>query len=171
MALQQLMQTQSMLHEMGSNLISEEKAYDTIMDATKLAGIRNPEKYLVDPTSQEGQQKSQQTQQQQQEEQQKQQQMEQAMIQANQKMAEAEQMKANAAMASVKVKAENESLKNEISRIKELVNAADKDAQTEFDYTKLQSDNAIKLAELEVQVDRDLNEAYENNRRLMNDTR
>ena len=171
MALQQLMQTQSTLHEMGSNLISEEKAYDTIMDATKLAGIRNPEKYLVDPTSQEGQQKSQQTQQQQQEEQQKQQQMEQAMIQANQKMAEAEQMKANAAMASVKVKAENESLKNEISRIKELVNAADKDAQTEFDYAKLQSDNAIKLAEIEVQVDRDLNAEYENNRRLMNDTR
>lgn len=153
------------LAQTGSVLYDENKLYTAITDKVRLSGIKAPERYFVDPTSPEGQQKSQQSQQQAQEKQQQEMQMQAAMTQAQMKLAQAEEMKGLANLQAQQIKLENEGLKRQLEESKALVDAMDKADKTQFDYDKLETDAALKLTEMEIAANADLSQQNEDNYR------
>lgn len=163
-SMSQVVESIKILAETGSTMFSEEKAYNAITDLAKLGGVMSPERYYVDPQSEEGQQASQQKQQKSQEKQQQEMQMQQAMMQANMTLAEAEKMKSMADIEMARIKAENDYMQNEVSRMQNLIKASDSADKNQFDYDKLESDEAIKLTELEMQANKDLSQQLEGNK-------
>jgi hypothetical protein len=141
----------------GSILTDEQRGYKAVTDAVNLSGIRNPERYFIDPESPEGQQASQQRDKNNQEQKQKQDTMEQAMFQAQQKLAEAEHMKGMADIQANQVKLENERLKMQLDQ-------AQKGSEQLFDYVKLANEVALKLTEMEQAAGADLSQQFEENK-------
>lgn len=152
----------------GSILVSEERTYKAIIEGISAGGIDHPERFFVDPGSDEGKKAQQARSQQQQEEKQKQDQTEIAFAESQQQIAEAELMKGHARLQGERYKAENESLKRQLDQVNAQVDAMDKADKTQFAYDKLETENAIKLTELEAQHQRELNKLYEGNRYVDN---
>ena len=148
----------------GSPMYDKAKHYTAIADAIKLQGIRSPERYFVDPTTPEGQAKQEGMTKQQQEMQAKEEQVKAVLVQAQDTLAKAEAMKAKADNDANIVKAQNEGLKNDISRLTTELTALAKSGELQFKYAKLAEDTAIKLTELEMEHKRELDEMKESNK-------
>lgn len=173
-----IVQVQGMLAQTGSVLFSEEKLFDALADGAKLDGIPAPERYFVDVSSPEGQQIKQQKDQKDAEAKQKEDEANAKLIEAQQMIGQAELIKSQADMQANQVKMQNEQLKSEIQALKEVSNSKQKSAELEYDYAKLavdakikreelESNQALKLTELELTAAKDLNEQYESNKDSM----
>ena len=165
-ALNGLYQTQAALLEKGSTLVNPNTVYQTVSDMTRLMGLTNPEQYWVDPNSPEGQQAAQQQQMMQQQMQQKQEQIQELMQQLQIQQTQAAVKVANAEEAKVQVTHQNNMLKAQIEQLKTELKQVAEGAGIELDWAKLGSDTALRLLEMEQQVQRDLNQQYLDNRRL-----
>jgi len=158
-AMKEVIAAQAQLAAAGSVMYSEEKAYKAITDSIKLSGIKSPELYIVDPTSDEGKAAGQQKQQQDQEKKQQDLQMQIKMAEAQMTLAKAEQMKGQAALQSQQVKAENDRLTQELKRMEAIIKAGDMADSTKFDYDELYENSRIKVAELSLELT-DLEQQY-----------
>jgi hypothetical protein len=163
--MQSVVMMQRELAQSGSIMFSEDKAYAAITDAIQLSGIKSPDRYLVDPSSDEGKQASEGKSKQTQEQKMQEMQVQMEMIKAQMGLAEAEKMKGQAAIMSQQIKAENENLKNELEQMKAIVKAADMSDQTEFKYVQHQDNMAMKLTALEAEYARELSQQNEANYR------
>ena len=159
-AMQGVLEIQRELAANGSIMFDESKAYTAIIDAIKLSGITTPDRYLVDPKSPEGQQASQAKQQEAQKQEMIQLQSMMETIQAQKELAKAETMKGQAQIMSQAIKAENETLKRQLEEANAMVRAADLSDKTQFNYDKLEADLAMRLTELEVEQNKELNRQY-----------
>jgi len=81
-------------------------------------------------------------------------------IQAQKELAKAETMKGQAQIMSQAIKAENETLKRQLEEANAMVRAADLSDKTQFNYDKLEADLAMRLTELEVEQNKELNRQY-----------
>jgi hypothetical protein len=156
--------SQAELMANGSTLYSIDKHYQALVDGVRLSGIKDPDRYYVDPNSDEGKQAQQGKSQQQQQMQAKQEEMEAKMMQAQQDIAEAEQIKAMAEMQSNQVKLKNEGLKSQITALKDQLESASKAGELGFKYSKQADDVALRLTELEKQFGGDLSDQNNENK-------
>ena len=163
-AMEQVIALQRELAQTGSVMFSEDKAYKAMADAIKLKGIKSPELYLVDPSSEEGMKGNEQKSKEAQEKKMQDMQMQMAMAKSQMELARAENTKAQAQMISQKVKAENDRLTQELNKLKAIVDAGDKADNTQFDYDKLETEAALRLTELEQEYQLELNKQYEQNK-------
>ncbi len=155
---------QEKLAATGSVMFDEGKTFKAIGQIMKLSGIKSPELYFIDPNSDEGKQKSQQKSQQSQQAQQEQKELQDKMAQAQSDIANAEMMKGQAALDSQYAKVKIEGMKQELDRMKALVDAANKADEMQFNYDKLASDESIKLTEMELAANKDLSPQLEDNK-------
>ncbi|RLD75676.1 MAG: hypothetical protein DRJ15_16620 [Bacteroidetes bacterium] len=173
--LSQVVVSQKEAISMGSTLANEEGVYTAVTDMASLAGIKNPDRYFVDPTSKEGQQANQQKQQQQAQEKQKQEQVQQMMLQAQMKLGEAEYQKSQADMLAERVKLQIAQQKldydSEISLLKMQLEREQNQNQDYKDGVKLSvekekqdADIALSITELELDAQRDASAQYNENR-------
>jgi len=162
--MREAVQLQKDLAGAQSVMFDEAKSFAAISQIMKLSGIKNPEVYFVDPSSEEGQQASQQQQQQSQEQKQKEEQLQQAMAKAQTDLAQAEIMKGQAALQSQQSKLEIEGMKQQLEQMKAMVDAADKADKQQFNYDKLETDSALKLTELEIAANADLSQQNAENK-------
>lgn len=165
----------------SSVLINHEKVYAAIDDFCKFNGLNGAVKYFLDPTSDAGKQSIKQYQDSQAQNSKQQADMQMAMIQAQQKLADAEQIKAKAQIESAQIKAQNEFMKNQLISMKQnyeaefaalkqqldeakaMADARSKDAQLKLDYYKTDQNTALKLTELEVNSNLELNKQMSDN--------
>jgi hypothetical protein len=169
-----IVDVQRELIEKDSILTDEKKAYYAITDAARLNGIKNPERYLTDPDSPEGQQAAQERSVRMQQQEAERKQMEAQMMKAQNQIAEAELIKGQAALESQRAKLQTEIIKqksaNDIAALKLQLEAYKQDsadrkdaADMAFDYDKLVTDTALKITELEVNKGKDLSNQVEEN--------
>ena len=177
-----IVMAQAQLAAQSSVLFSEEKLFDAISDGAKLDGIPNPERYFVDVTSPEGQQIKQQKDQETAQEKQKMDDLQAKMAKAQQDIANAELMKGQAALQSQQAKLQVEATKAqsdqhklqsdnviaglqlELDNAKNDITAAKASAEIQFKYAQLESEQALKLTEMELTAAKDLSEQYEENK-------
>ena len=180
MGLQQLLGIQQqMMQDPAQNLVDYTKIYNTLDTMSDMADLGEAEKYFYNPNSQEGQQFGQQKQQQQQQQQQEMMQKEQQALQmqtqalqAQQTVAQAEMQKAQATLQNGQLKAQIDAMKashtQELEQLKTALQAAkDKKAQ-DFQVQQLKTNTALKLTELEIQANRDLNKDLQDNQGAVN---
>lgn len=151
-----VLEQQEKLMAGGSVMYDESKHYNALADGIKLAGIKNPEKYFVDPTTQEGQQKNAFKSNIQKQMKEKEDRIQQIMVEANTTLANAEKMKAKAANDANLIKYQNEQLKSTIDRLQTELDAMAKSGELTFKYAKLAEDVALKLTEMELAHKREL---------------
>jgi len=143
----------------GSVMFNESKLYTAITDAISLGGVKNPERYLDDPDSDEGKAKKDGMDKQKQEMKQKEDMMNQAMVKAQTDIANAELMtgRANLIAQNVKLQQSNMKMKFDgiIGGLKLQLEEAKQEsadykdgANLAFDYDKLNADVMLKLLEL-----------------------
>ena len=167
----------------ASVLINHDSVYAAIDDYCKFAGLNGASRYFLDPTSEQGRQSIQAQQQSAQQNQQMQQQMQTAMAQAQMKLAEAEQMKAQGQIESAKMKAQIDFMKNQLTAQKQqyeaqmsalkqqldeakvIADKTQKDEQLEFQYYQSDQNAALKVTEMEMDADLELNKQYNENLR------
>jgi len=156
-------------------LVDQPQIYTALSDLIGVAGLQGAERYFIDPTSQEGQQKAQGKAQQAQQAQAQQQQVQQAMAEAQAQVAQAELMKGQAALQSQQVKlqtdmqkaqyeAQIQQLKMQVEQMRTQIDRVQADAKLQLEYAKLASQEALKLTELEVSANRDLSQQNQQNR-------
>ena len=145
------------LHGMGAPLVDVNRSYRAIVDATRLAGIKSPDRYFIDPQSEEGQAKIQHMEAEAQKTKVEREQMELAMIQSQQGIAQAEQRKAVAQQQSAFLKAENDRLKAQLEGIKN-------DDDTVLKARKQSNDFALAVTGLELDHNKEVSAAVEGNR-------
>jgi len=138
-----------------SPMYSEQKSYTAITDAVRLGGIKSPERYFVDPSSDEGKRAKQGASKQQQEMKAKEEYVQMELIKAQKIMADAEMVKGQADMQTNHVKAQNEGLKNEITALNNEMQAMQKAGDLKYKYDKMDEDTALKLTEFEMQKNKD----------------
>ena len=170
---------QAMLQDPSQNLVDYGKIYNTLDSISNMSDLGEAEKFFYNPNSQEGQQfsqgKQQQQQQQQQEMMQKEQQqlqMQTQALQAQQTVAQAEMQKAQATLQNGQLKAQIDAMKaqhtQELEQLKTALQAA-KDAKSQdFQIQQLKTNTALKLTELEIQANRDLNKDLQDNQGAVN---
>ena len=144
------------LMESGSVLADPAGIYTAVTDSAYLAGVKDPDRYFQDPESDEGKQATQKKEAEQQEMKQKEEMMQAQMIKSQQDLAQAELIKGQADILAQQVKLKNDQLQMEVDALKAGTAQA-------FDYTKLASEVALKMTELEMQAGRDLNAEVEDN--------
>jgi len=151
----------------GSTLTNEVMAFKAITDSIKMSGIKNPERYMLDPESPEGQQASQQAAQAKQQAEQEAKAKEQLMIQSQVDLAKAENIKGMADIEANKVKLETERAKlasdNEIASLKIKIQHMQFNEEQFSDGIKFSADQAIKVAELELEAGRDMSKQISDN--------
>jgi len=162
--MQNILSNQQLLAQAGSIMYSQDRHYKALVDAVRLSGIKNAEKYYLDPSSDEGQQAQQGQTQQQKEQKAKDEAMQQQLVEAQDKLGQAEMGKAQASLQSNSIKFENEQLKSQITSLKNEVDAMLKAGELQFKRDKQADDVALKLTELEVNANKDLSEQNEDNR-------
>ena len=155
---------QQTLAQSGSVMFDEAKTYSMMMDYYKLSGIRNPEKYYVDPDSPEGQQKYQQQAEQRKVEKAKQDKTKDIVIKANMQMAEAELIKGRADVMGQQVKNQNEKLKMQLERVKDANKQFADGVKAAMDQDNAKDQLALDLTKLEVENGRELSDIFEENR-------
>lgn len=158
-----IIMTQVGLAETGNVMYSLDKHYRALVDMVRLSGIKNPETYYLDPTSEEGQQAQEVQSQQQLQAKQQQDEMQAKIAEAQQKLAEAEQIKGVAQLKSAEDRAANEGLKNQITALKDQLNSAAKSEELQLKKDTQADAVALKLTELELNAGRDLNEQVDDN--------
>ena len=187
-ALTFLMQIQEKLQAMPEQVLTDQpQIYATIDDYCKLTGLTSANKYFIDPSSQEGQQKKQQIAQQTQQEKQKQDGIQQTIAQSQLELARAETAKAQAQMANVQLKAETDMAKNQLTlqkqtmdaQIKQLeqqldemtlmVSSVEKSDEMKFKYDDMNARNAIEMTRIEADKESQQNENYEQNRETISE--
>ncbi len=180
------MQTQA-LQMPGQAIVDPTKIYSALNDFCKFSGLNGADKYFIDPTSQIGQQKQQQASQQQQMEKQKADQQQMAMIQMQIKLADAEMLKAQVAQQNVQLKNEVEQAKHQremekqtyeaqlaqleakIKMVQQVADGQEADEKLELEYTKLATDLAMRITELETQYKQtELEQEYNQNMQGVN---
>ena len=158
--LQNVVMLQKEAIQSGSTLANEKNIYTALTEGINLAGIKNPDKYFVDPESPEGQKASQQSGQQKAQEKQKQEQMQQMMMKSQLDLARAEILKGEADMIEQKVKLQLQGQKQDYQARIDMLELQLQQSQfndTQYaDGVKLSADQAIKLTELEIDANRDL---------------
>jgi hypothetical protein len=147
-----------------SPMYSEQKLYSAITDTISLGGIKSPDRYFVDPSSDEGMKAQKGKSDQQQQMQAKEEFVQQELIRAQKTLADAEMVKGQADMQTNAVKAQNEGLKNQITALKNEMEIMAKAGELKFKYDKMAEDTALALTELEVQARRDLSAVKEENK-------
>lgn len=169
-AINQIIAIQTQALQMpGQAIVDPTKIYSALNDFCKFSGLNGADKYFIDPTSQTGQQKQQQASQQQQIEKQKADQQQMAMIQMQIKLADAEMLKAQVAQQNVQLKNEVEQAKHQremekqtyeaqlvqleakIKMVQQVADGQEADEKLELEYTKLATDLAMRITELETQ--------------------
>lgn len=166
---------EKILQQPGQSLVNEDNVYSAVDRLAKMSGLKGISRFFMDPNSEKGKQHKQNVQSGQKAQEQKQDQAQQVMLQAQATMAQAETMKAQATQQGHVLKAQNEQqklqLQAEIERLKaELLNAnqradmAAKDADLSFKYDELESKNALKLTEIEVEHQAELSRINQENR-------
>ncbi len=175
MSLQQLLGIQQqMMQDPAQNLVDYGKIYNTLDSISDISDIGEAEKYFYNPMSQEGQQFGQGKQQQQQQEQQKmmeqeqqQLQMQTQALQSQQTVAQAEMQKAQATLQNGQLKAQIDAMKashtQELEQLKTALQAAKDSKAQDFQIQQLKTNTALKLTELEIQANRDLNKDLQDN--------
>jgi hypothetical protein len=157
-----------------STMVDEPHIYAAVTDAINMSGIRNPERYFIDPESPEGQQKAQQQQQQKQQQMQQEQAMQQAALQSQQQLAQAEMLKGQADMQANMVKLQIErqkleyetqlaSLKLQLEEAKQQVDQYARGMETSLEKRKWETDTALKLTQMELDAQRELNKKVQEN--------
>ena len=145
------------LHEMKAPLVDLERSYRAITDLVRMAGIKSPERYFIDPESPEGQKKIAQMNQELEIREQERKQVELAMVQAQHKIAQAEMNKAE-------VQHQNGMLKAENDRLSEMLKAIKTDADTVLKAKKQSDDFALGVGKLEIEASKDMSAQIEANR-------
>jgi len=170
----EVIKEQKELLSVGSVLADEKRLYTAETDMVSLAGVKNPDRYFVDPESQEGQAAQQQSDAESAQEKQKNEQIQGAMLKSQLDLGRAELMKGEADIQAQHVKLEVEKQKQQdasvIAMLEMKLEQMKQDAQDykdgaaqRFDYEKLASDNAIRITELEMQANRDMSAQVEEN--------
>ena len=162
-ALGQVLQMQATLGQMGSVLISEKKAFDTMDDYCKFSGLNGAVRYFVDPDSPEGQEAKKISDQQKAEAKAKADKIDQVMAESQQKVADAEMLKSQAQAKNVmlgnevetgknmltlqKQQADNQisALRQQLDEVKTALDVQNKDADR-----KLKEDDSIRRTAVEL---------------------
>ena len=155
-ALSGILEIENAFMEAGSVMYDESRHYNALADRIKLAGLRSPEKYFVDPDEPEGQQKSAFMKKVKESMRQQQERAQQMLTEAQAKLGEAEMMKAQADQDGNLVKYENEQLKSRIETLKAQLDAHGKDADRALKLYEILDRSALKLTELEAEHGRQL---------------
>ena len=175
MVLGEVVADQKELIAMGSPLADEKGLYAAMADRVALNGIKEPERYLIDPESPEGQQAKSAADKQKAEAKARGEFMEESMFEAQQKLSEAEMLKGKADMEAQRVelhtKQQKQQSDNAIAALKlqlqeqqqELDGLKAGTAQA-YDYDKLVADTALKITEMEIQANRDLSQQTAENK-------
>ena len=181
-SLGQVLQMQTQLATMGSILLSDQKAFDTMDDYCKFSGLNSAVRYFVDPSSPEGKQAAEAKQKEQAEAKAKADNTDAIMLKAQADVAKAETIKAEAQQANVMLKAEVDSAKNNLTNQKQ-------QSDSQIDYLKQQLEQtnlalktinedkdrilkreqgdqqvALELTRIEKDSEKDENENYEGNK-------
>jgi len=183
-AIQQvLMYQEKLLADPTQTLVDDPQIFEALDEFTRVAGLTGAAPYFLDPNSQEGSQKKEQGDQQRSQEKQKMDQLQQMMADAQVKLGEAEQMKGQAALQSQQAKlqveqskaaltaskqqSENEKAAIELTleHTKTELQAFKDGAKQEYDYAKLEQEEALKLTEMEVKHQEELSRQHAENLR------
>lgn len=155
-ALGQVQGVQNMMLQQGMTTTTPEKLYASSVDMAEYLGVNNPDKYFLDPDSEEGKQAQQQAQEQQQQAQQKQEETEQfqkdiamAQTQAQTQVAQAEMGKAQAQM-------QNNQLKHQIDSLKQQLDQARTGADLQMEQERMDRKTALDLLTLELEAQKEL---------------
>jgi len=154
-AVNKVIELQSIIQNLpGQTLVSAQQMYNSVKDFCKMNGIVNPDKYVLDPSSPEGQQKKMQSEQKSAEEKKKQDDIQQAMVSAQVGLAKAELGKSQAQQQNVKLDAQNDSLKSQIEILKQELETANDAAEMAFKYEELETNTALELAKIQADADK-----------------
>lgn len=160
-ALAGILDVEQALMEQGSVMYDESRHYNALADRIKLAGLRSPEKYFVDPDEPEGQQKRKFMEQVKQEMKETQEQAQQMLTEAQAKLGEAEMIKANADLQGNVMDFQNDQLKARIESLKTKLDAAGKAGELQYKYDKLAEDVALAVTKMMVEHNMQAKEIYE----------
>lgn len=144
-------------------LVDDTKVHNTLTDFAQLGNLSHPERYWIDPQSQEAQQRKQQNAMMAQQQSQAQMQQMQAQMQMQQQVAQAELGKAQAQMMKVRVQAQLDSMKQKLDRLQSLEGDAQNAEELAFKYAQLIDQHSKWLTELEVQTGVELNAQAQQN--------
>lgn len=133
----------------GQTLVQDEQVFNVLHDFAKFSGLTGIRRYILDPASPEGQKAKQASSQQAQETQKAEQEQEQALTQAQMKVANAEESKARTAGMNAQLRAEIDSVKNQISAVEKKAQAEIAIYKQRFDETQSQMDSVAKNQELQ----------------------
>jgi hypothetical protein len=158
----------AMTQEPGQTLVSPENRFSAMKKYCNLSGIGNVDAYFMDPRSDKGVEAAQSMSQMQQMEQQKEDEMNQAMMQMQQKLADAEMGKAQAEMQNVQLKAQIGSMELQIDEVEAIAKTANENAEMQFKYDQLQSDEALKITEIESKERIEVTKAHQQNKASIN---
>lgn len=168
-AIQQVIAYQAqMVADPRNRLVDQEQLYSALDEFCRVSGLTGASEYFLDPEGKEGQAKKEQTEKQSAEEKQKQEQLEQMMAKAQADLGQAEIMKGQAAMQSqqakiqveqgklqmdaMKQQSDNEkaAMQLELDTAKAEMDTITKGQSQQFDYAKLEQEEALTLTELEL---------------------
>ena len=175
-ALGQVLELQKLLATTGSTLISEKKAFATIDDFCKFSGLNGAVRYFVDPDSDEGKAATQQKQQSDKEAKAKADDAEQKLLTAQVELSKAELMKAEAAQQSVGLKAQIDSMKNQMTQQENMSKNQLSFMQQQLDETKellaninKDKDRALKREEMNKRTALELTRIEKDSEKAEND--
>jgi hypothetical protein len=150
---------QSQLAQTGSTLVSEKTGFNALDDFCKFSGLNGATRYFVDPDSPEGKKAMEAKQKQQAEDKQKADKIEQVMVEAQAKIAEAEMLSSQAEAENVKLKAQLDNTKNQLTGLK-----TQSDSEINFLNQRLAETKEL-LSNINKDRDREL-KLYDTNSRL-----
>ena len=165
-ALQQLLGVQQglMMNDPMNPLCDYGKIHNTLKSIINLTDIGEPDQFLYDPQSPEGQQFGQQKQQQGQQQQQESMQKEQMQIQMQQTALQAQMKVADAEMAKAMATQQNGQLKEQINVLEAQLQSVKDAKDHDLKRAELQGKMALELTKLEVQAKADLSKQNEDNK-------
>jgi len=165
----------------SQTLVDEPNVYNTIADFGKWQGLKNIDRYFIDPLSDKGMQKKQQNDNNQKQMTEMRHQLEGMQAKAQADLGKAEVMKAEAAQAQVRLKEQVEMSKMQLEQNKALAayeekmlrlqledanyraQNAESMAEMKFKYDNMINENARLLTELEAEKERNLDSEYKQN--------
>lgn len=182
-AIQQVIAYQSqLLGDPRNTMVDQPQLFESLDEFCRVSGLTGAAPYFLDPRGTEGKQKGEQKQQSDAQEKQKKEQIEKMMVEAQSMLGKAEVMKGQAALQSQQAKlqieqgkvqmdvmeqqmdAEKSALQLELEHTKTQLTAVKDGQKQAYDYAKLEQEEALKLTEMELTHQRELNAQYEANK-------
>jgi len=173
-ALRELGAYQERIHQMPSQpLVDMQGSFNIIDQFCKLSGLNGANQYFIDPSSPKGQQKAEEIGKKEAEEKKKNDEMQMMMAQSQMDLAQAEMEKAKAQTTNVQLKAQIETVKNQLTMQKQMsdaeisvlssqleeaeltLNTAGKGEELQFKYDQLDTNKNLKMTELELKYNQD----------------